>query len=102
MAEVLKLKKPLAIDGKDVTELVYDFEQMSMLDTVAVSSSMAMAGATMTTAEELDPTYQAYLFAQAVQVTSQGKISVADVMRMSALDGKRAVALTRNFFYMGE
>lgn len=101
MAEVLKLKKPLAIDGKDVTELAYDFEQMTFRDTMEVSANMAADGLTVTSMEELDPNYQAYLFAQAVYVTSGQKISIADVMRMSALDGKRAVALTRNFFYMG-
>lgn len=102
MAKVLKLKKPLAIDGQDVTELAYDFEQMSMADTIAVSTNMGMAGAVMTTAEELDPTYHAYLFAQAVQVASKGKISVADVMRMSALDARRAATLARDFFYVAE
>ena len=100
MAEVLKLTRPLMVDGKEVTEIPYDFEAMTARDKLAVTAEMAAAGVPQSTVEDIDPSYQLVLFAKAVEVASAGKVSVADVLRISAKDAQCAGALARSFFYM--
>lgn len=97
--EVLKLSKPIMINGEEVSELPYDFESMTAKDKIDVGKEMKAAGIPISVAE-LDPDYHFYLFAKAVNKANSA-ITTVDVMRMSAQDADRAAALARNFFYLG-
>ncbi|MFO7153938.1 MAG: phage tail assembly protein [Caldicoprobacter oshimai] len=93
-----KLSKPIMIDGKEVSELPYDFEAMTAKDKIEVGKIMKNLGIPIAVAE-IDPDYHLYLFAKAV-TKADPSITISDVMRMSAKDADRAAALARNFFYL--
>lgn len=97
---VLKLSRPLMVDGEELQELPYDFDKMTARDKLMVSTEMAAAGLPQTTVEDVDPAYQLVLFAKAVEVASGGKIAVPDVLRISAKDAQRGGSLVRGFFYL--
>lgn len=101
-ANALKLKKPLMVNGEEVTEIPYDFEGMTVGNKLMVTKNMTDAGYTMTQMEELDPVYHLFLFAKAAEVATKGKIVTTDILRMSARDGQAAGALARSFFYLSE
>lgn len=101
-AKILKLKKPLMVNGEEVTEIPYDFERMTVGNKLMVTKNMTDAGYTMTQVEEFDPVYHLFLFAKAVEVATEGQIVTTDVLRMSARDGKEAGALARSFFYLSD
>ncbi len=100
--KALKLKKPLMINGEEVTEIPYDFEGMTVGNKLMVTKNMTDAGYTMTQVEEFDPVYHLFLFAKAAEVATKGKIVTTDILRMSARDGQAAGALARSFFYLSE
>lgn len=100
--KTLELKKPLLVNGEELTEIPYDFESMTVGNKLAVTKNMASAGFTMTQVEEFDPVYHLFLFAKAVEVATREQIATADVLRMSARDGQEAGALARSFFYLSE
>jgi hypothetical protein len=95
----LKLSKPIMIDDKEVTELPYDFENMTAKDKIEASKEMKIAGIPMSVAE-LDTDYHLYLFARAAN-KADPSVTTADIMRLSAKDADRAAVLARNFFYLG-
>ncbi|MDF2891246.1 MAG: hypothetical protein K0R80_1613, partial [Clostridia bacterium] len=47
--EKLVLKKPIKIDGKEVTELPYDFENMTARDKINAGKNMMADGVPMST-----------------------------------------------------
>lgn len=96
--EVLKLSKPIKIDGKEVNEIPYDFENMTAKDKIEASKEMKAAGIPPTVAE-LDTDYHLYLFAAAAK-KADPKIDTSDIMRISAKDADKAATLARNFFYL--
>lgn len=96
--DVLKLSKPIMINGEEVTELPYDFENMTAKDKIEAGKEMKAAGVIMTVAE-VDPDYHFYLFAKAVNKANPA-ITTQDVMRLSIKDADRGAALARNFFYL--
>lgn len=100
--KILKLRKPLMVNGEEITEIPYDFESMTVGNKLMVTKNMTAAGYAMTQMEEFDPVYHLFLFAKAVEVATKEKIVTTDVLRMSALDGKEAGALARSFFYLSE
>ncbi|TGE36888.1 hypothetical protein E4K67_17465 [Desulfosporosinus fructosivorans] len=101
MAEVLKLSKPLKIFGAnediELSELPYDFENMTAKDKINVGKKMKAAGIP-TIMEEMDSDYHFYLFAEAVCVADRS-ISTDDVLRISAKDAQKASNLARSFFF---
>ena len=97
---VLKLSRPLMVDGEELQELPYNFEKMTARDKLMVTVEMAAAGLPQTTVEDVDPAYQLILFAKAVEVASGGKIAVPDVLRISAKDAQQGGTLARSFFYL--
>lgn len=96
--ETLKLSRPIKVNGEEINELSYDFEEMTAKDKLNASKEMKKTGNSVAV-EELDPDYHFYLFAQAVQKANKG-ITIEDVMRISAKDAKKAATLARNFFYI--
>lgn len=89
--ETLKLKKPVKIDGAEVTEIKYDLEHLTGNDLEVALQDMKKNGIQVG-AIELDPSYHMALFAQAAGIAYE------DVKRMGAKDCKNAIAVVRSFF----
>lgn len=89
--EVLKLKRPVMIDGEEKTEIPYDLEKLTGSDLETALQDMKRNGIQVG-AIEIDPSYHMAIFAQASGVAYE------DVKRMSAKDCKNAIALVRAFF----
>lgn len=89
--EVLKLKRPVLIDGEEKTEIPYDLEKLTGSDLETALQDMKRNGIQVG-AIEIDPSYHMAIFAQAAGVAYE------DVKRMSAKDCKNAIALVRAFF----
>ena len=89
--EVLKLKRPVMIDGEEKTEIPYDLEKLTGSDLETALQDMKRNGIQVG-AIEIDPSYHMAIFAQAAGVAYE------DVKRMSAKDCKNALALVRTSF----
>jgi hypothetical protein len=99
LSKILKLSKPIDINGKKVSEVSYDIDGMTVKDKINAGKAMKVAGIPMSTAEELDPDYHMYLFAAAVS-RADPSIDISDVMRLNAKDAQKGSGEVRNFFYM--
>ena len=95
---VLTLTKPIFIDGKEVKELIYDFESMTARDKLNVGKRIKSDGIPISV-EELDTDYHMYLFAGAV-VKANPEMDMSDVFRLSAKDIQKGSKLARSFFYV--
>ncbi len=95
----LKLSKPIDINGGTVTELAYNFEDMTARDKANATKAYKKDG-NVVQVQELDPDYHLYLFAAAVK-KENASIEIEDVLRMSAKDASKAEALVRDFFFIG-
>lgn len=95
--KVLVLTKPIMINGEEVKELAYDFENMTARDKINVGKRIKSDGIPVSV-EELDTDYHLYLFAGAV-VKADSSIDISDVMRLSARDAQKGASIARNFFY---
>lgn len=89
--ETLKLKKPVKIDGAEVTEIKYDLEHLTGNDLEVALQDMKKKGIQVG-AIEIDPSYHMALFAHAAGIAYE------DVKRMGAKDCKNAIAVVRSFF----
>jgi len=89
--EILKLKKPIMIDGNEKTELSYDLDGLTGSDIQHAVRELAKKGIVVG-ASELDLNYHAALFAQA------SGISFDDMSRLSAKDYDAATRSVRDFF----
>jgi hypothetical protein len=98
MAEVLKLRKPININGEEVSELTYNFEDMTARDKSDATKEYKKAG-NVVSVQELDPDYHIYLFAAAVKKDNPS-IEIDDVLRISAKDASKAEGLVRDFFFI--
>lgn len=100
MKEILKLKNPIKIDGKDVAEVTYDANEIDgILFATAESKKKAAAGMKNTTispAAEFDYGLHLYLgFAAIVAVNPTYDFS--DVERIKGRDVVEVMAIGRNF-----
>ena len=104
MSETFKLSNPLKVFGaekdRELTELPYDFENMTARDKLNAGKKMKASGNPATSVEELDTDYHLYLFAEAVCVADKA-IDTSDVLRISAKDAQKGASLARRFFYLG-
>ena len=98
--QVLKLNRPILVNGEMVAEIPYNFDALTARDKLQVVFDMRQAGFAMNTVEEFDPAYHLFLFAKAAEIASGGEITASDLMRISAKDGKSAGELARDFFYL--
>ncbi len=89
--EVLKLKKPVMINGENKTEITYDLDSLTGADIELVYNQLKKKGITVG-AVEIDTSYHMAIFAQAAGIDYE------DVKRMNAKDCKNAVVAVRNFF----
>lgn len=100
MEKVLTLKIPLMVDGEELKELPYDFEAMTAGSLLRIAGDMAATGHSRTTVQEYDSDYHFFLFAQAVELATKGKVSTPDVLRLSAIDAIKGGAIARSFFFL--
>lgn len=88
---ILKLKKPVMIDGEEKTEIKYDFDDLTGDDIQQATKELSKAGIMVTTIE-LDNNYHAAIFAKA------SGLMFEDMRRFSAKDYAKATTLVRDFF----
>lgn len=93
-----KLNRPININGEEVNELEYNFEDMTARDKSNATKEYKKAG-NVVSVQELDPDYHIYLFAAAVKKVNPS-IEIDDVLRMSARDASKAEGLVRDFFFL--
>ena len=89
--EILKLKKPVLIDGEEKTEIEYNFDDLTGADVQQATAELQGLGIMVSTLE-FDANYHAALFAKA------SGLAYADVQRFSAKDYTKVSTLARNFF----
>lgn len=89
--DVLKLKKPVKIDGEEKNEISYDLDSLTGQQMEAAVRDVGRAGIQVG-AIELDPCYHMAVFAQAAGIAYE------DVKRMGARDCREAIAKVRSFF----
>lgn len=88
---VLKLSKPVLIDGEEKKEIPYDFEELNGGVIENAMKSMQKKSY-VPTVQELDPVLQAHIFAEAAGIDYE------DVKRLKAKDYMKATGLVRDFF----
>lgn len=105
MKQVLKLKKPLLINGANVTELEYDAEEItSQLFAEADNKKMQAASSkngNMAGAVELDYSFHLYLGFAAI-IAVDHKITMEDLERIKGHDLKEVMKIGRNFILRSE
>jgi hypothetical protein len=89
--EVLKLKKPIMIDGEEKTEIPYDLDKLTGNDIQQAVKELNRAQIVVT-AIELDSNYHAALFAKAAGLMFE------DMSRLGAKDYAKATTAVRDFF----
>ena len=98
--EVLKLTRPIYINGEEVGEIAYDFEALTAADKLSVTPEMLQLGFQMGSIEEYDSNYHFFLFAKAAERASGGRVTAADLLRLSARDCAAAGRLAKSFFFL--
>lgn len=88
---VLKLTKPVMIDGEEKTEISYDLEGLTGAAIEQAAKALSRHKIVVTTVE-LDPNYHLALFAIAAGIAYE------DAQRMGAKDANQAVVAVRGFF----
>lgn len=88
---ILKLSKPVEINGEKKISLEYDLESLTGSAIETASKAMQKKGY-VATVQELDPILHAHIFAEAAGVDYE------DIKRLSAKDYLKAVGTVRDFF----
>ena len=100
MAEVLKLKNPIKLDGKDVTEVTYDSNEIDgiLFATAEAKRKMSagMKNASITPAAEFDFSLHLYLGFAAIIAVNPG-YDFSDVERIKGKDVVKVMSIGRNF-----
>lgn len=89
--EILKLSKPVMIDGEEKTEISYDLEGLTGEDCQQATKELQKLSIVISTVE-LDTNYHAALFARAAG------IAYTDMQRFSLKDYTKATTKVRDFF----
>lgn len=105
MKKTIELRKPLLINGTNVTELTYDFEEISC-DAFSMAFSYASAksfsanqqGKQNAALMEQDTNFHMYLGMQAI-IAVNPEIDMADLERIKGYDLVKIAGLGRNFIY---
>ncbi|RCX20879.1 hypothetical protein DFR58_10181 [Anaerobacterium chartisolvens] len=96
--EILKLLKPVMINGVEVKDLKYDFDNMTAQDKLNAGKAYKKAGGVITV-QELDSDYHLYIFAEAA-AKANADIDQTDILLISARDAAKAEKLVRSFFFL--
>ena len=95
---VFILKKAIDINGEKITDLKYNFDEMTARDKQKAGLAFKKSGGGVSV-QELDSDYHLYLFA-AAGAKEDSSIDINDILRISAKDAARAEALVRDFFFL--
>ena len=87
----LNLKKPIKVDGEEISVIEYDLDELTGEDIQQVTTELSKKGIIVTTIE-LDSNYHAAIFAKAAG------LMLEDLNRLSAKDYAKATTLVRDFF----
>ena len=97
MKDVIKLKRPVRIDGKDVCELNYDTDEISLdLLTEAEAWKSKKTGADTMSLAEVDNNYHLFVGMAAV-IAVMPKCTFEDLSRIKGFDLMQIRAVGRNF-----
>ncbi|WP_326514784.1 phage tail assembly protein [Clostridium intestinale] len=88
---ILKLGKPVEINGEVVNEITYDLEELSGGAVENAMKALQKKGY-VPTVQELDPIMQAHIFAEA------SGLDYEDIKRLKYKDYMRATGCVRDFF----
>ena len=91
------MRKPLLLDGKNVRELPYNFDELTAQDLIDADKDRAEENNSIVYVQTIDITSLLCLFAKAVAYKAEN-CTMSDIKRLSALDAQAAVALARRFF----
>lgn len=92
---VLELKFPIMVNGEEVAQLKYDFDNLTAKDLHETSKYLKGIGISVGFSA-MDYDYQLVVFAKAVKKKMCG-VALNDLMRLKAADAMKATALARNF-----
>ena len=104
MQNTLKLDNPILINGKEVSELTYDANEITALHfaeadarrMLATSARVTSQKIGVSTSAELDYTFHMYLGIMAV-VAINPEIDAADLERAKGDDARQLMGIGRNF-----
>lgn len=103
MKQKFELRQPLLVNGKEVTELSYDFNEIDC-DAFSLAASYASAKSLVATQKgkpnavvmEQDTNFHMYLGMMAI-VAVNPEVDIADLERIKGFDIVRLAGLGRNF-----
>ena len=98
---VLKLSRPLEVNGSYMHEIPYDFDAMTAEDIITLDKGRLALGLSVTVSQELDPYSQFALFVRAA-IRADNALDEMDLKRLSARDALKAQRLGRDFFLADE
>ncbi len=93
----LKLRKPLTVDGKQLAQIHYNFDELTALDLIEADKDRATMSNNVVMIEQFDTTAKLCIFARAVS-KAMPEVSLADLKRMGGHDAQEAMILSRRFF----
>ncbi len=97
--ETFTLKKPIMVNGSDIRELKYDFDNMTAQDKMNAGKAYKKEG-NVISVQELDSDYHLFIFAEAV-AKADPEIDQREITAlMGARDAARAERLVRSFFFL--
>lgn len=94
MAETLKLYKPITVDGNEMKELEYDFDNITGVAMESAKKMLIQNGIVSNNMSEMDSSFHAAVFSIAAG------IDYNDMQRLHGRDYMKAANLVRNFFFL--
>ncbi len=94
----IKLSKPIMINGKEVKEIAYDFDNFTAQDKLNAGRKYKSQGGIISV-QETDSDYHLFIFAEAASKVNS-EIDITDILRMNAKDSAKAESIVRNFFFL--
>lgn len=92
---ILTLNKPVVINGKEVKEITYDFEELSGNSIEKVFNEATKSKYIVSSSYELDPVIGARMFAEAANIPYE------EVQKFELYDYVKAASCARDFFMLG-
>ena len=98
--EILKLSKPLCVNGQELTELSYDIEALTVTDILEAGRNRAKASNGVDTSQkavEVDTDLHVYVAMQAI-IKQNPQIDINDLKRLSGAEVSHLIKVGRSFF----
>ncbi len=97
--DILKLRKPIMVNGSEVKEIKYDFDDLTAQDKMNAGKAYKKSG-NVISVQELDSDYHLFIFAEAVAKANPDIDQKEVVLLLGAKDAARAEKLVRDFFFL--